>query len=132
MIQGLQSALSPAAAQAGRIVQLFWIMLGVCTVVYLLVIGFLIYGLFRRRRGIGHEPRAEAKARQIITAATVGTAGVLLFFLVISVLTGRAVSAYSPRNALVIEVTGHQWWWEVRYPNSDASRQITTANEIHV
>ena len=27
-----------------------------------------------------------------------------------------------------IEVVGHQWWWEVKYPDHD----FTTANEIHI
>jgi cytochrome c oxidase subunit 2 len=27
-----------------------------------------------------------------------------------------------------IDVTGHQWWWEVRYPGTDA----VTANELHI
>jgi cytochrome c oxidase subunit 2 len=29
---------------------------------------------------------------------------------------------------LTIQVIGHQWWWEVRYPGTDA----VTANEIHI
>jgi cytochrome c oxidase subunit 2 len=29
---------------------------------------------------------------------------------------------------LTVEVTGHQWFWEVRYPGTDA----VTANEIHI
>jgi cytochrome c oxidase subunit 2 len=29
---------------------------------------------------------------------------------------------------LAVQVTGHQWWWEVRYPDE----QVITANEIHV
>ncbi len=33
-----------------------------------------------------------------------------------------------PRDALVIEVTGHQWWWEIRYPELG----VVTANELHL
>ena len=33
-----------------------------------------------------------------------------------------------PQGALSIEVTGHQWWWEIRYPELG----ITTANELHL
>jgi cytochrome c oxidase subunit II len=33
-----------------------------------------------------------------------------------------------PENALVVEVIGHQWWWEFRYPEYD----IVTANEMWV
>jgi cytochrome c oxidase subunit II len=34
--------------------------------------------------------------------------------------------------ALTIEVTGQQWWWKARYLNSDPSKILTTANEIHI
>ena len=37
-----------------------------------------------------------------------------------------------PANALAIEVTGYQWWWNVRYESSDSSQVFDTANEIHV
>ncbi|WP_303904588.1 cytochrome c oxidase subunit II [Thiohalomonas denitrificans] len=30
-----------------------------------------------------------------------------------------------------IEVTGHQWWWEVRYPGGGGA-EVVTANEIHI
>ncbi len=33
---------------------------------------------------------------------------------------------------LTVEVTAHQWWWEVRYLDPDARRIFTTANEIHI
>jgi cytochrome c oxidase subunit 2 len=36
------------------------------------------------------------------------------------------------KNPITVQVIGHQWWWEVQYPNTDASMWITTANEIHV
>ena len=32
------------------------------------------------------------------------------------------------KSALTVEVVGHQWWWEFRYPEYN----LTTANEIHV
>jgi cytochrome c oxidase subunit 2 len=31
-----------------------------------------------------------------------------------------------------IQVIGHQWWWEIRYKNSDPSQTFVTANEIHI
>ena len=40
----------------------------------------------------------------------------LLFGLVLAdVLTDRALSRLPVANAVHIEVTGHQWWWEARY-----------------
>jgi cytochrome c oxidase subunit 2 len=46
--------------------------------------------------------------------------------------TGRALSSYSGADALQIDVIGHQFWWEVTYPDVLASNQFTTANEIHI
>ena len=33
---------------------------------------------------------------------------------------------------MAIEVTGNQWWWHVRYQNSDPRQILVTANEIHI
>jgi len=33
---------------------------------------------------------------------------------------------------VTIEVTGRQWWWQVRYLSDDPARQFDTANEIHI
>ena len=41
----------------------------------------------------------------------------------------RQTSPPAPAStAMTIDVIGHQWWWEVRYPGTDA----VTANEIHI
>lgn len=34
--------------------------------------------------------------------------------------------------ALILDVTGHQWWWEVRYDSAQPAEIFTTANEIHI
>jgi hypothetical protein len=40
----------------------------------------------------------------------------------------RALSAEADENAVVVEITGHQWWWEIEYPELG----ISTANEFHI
>jgi cytochrome c oxidase subunit 2 len=86
-----------------------------------------------------------------VGAAVAVTAVVLFVFLVVTVRTGRALDAFGGErdargtaharpadvhrgaaNPLVIEVTGHQWWWEVTYRDTAPSKRITTANEIHI
>ena len=49
-----------------------------------------------------------------------------------SVVTGRAMDALRVTDALRIQVTGNQWWWEVQYRTPAPSLQMTTANEIHI
>ncbi len=45
--------------------------------------------------------------------------------------TAKAMVTIADRGApgsMVVEVTGHQWWWEVRYPSAG----VSTANEVHI
>jgi len=37
-----------------------------------------------------------------------------------------------PKDALIVGVTGHMWWWEVRYRNPATGRDVIGANEIHL
>jgi cytochrome c oxidase subunit II len=49
-----------------------------------------------------------------------------------SVATGRAVDSLRTSDALRIQVTGSQWWWDVHYDHPTPSLRVTTANEIHI
>ncbi len=52
----------------------------------------------------------------------------LALFTVLAVRTGMSVSSPGGEPELVVEVTGHQFWWEVRYPEQG----VVTANEIPI
>jgi cytochrome c oxidase subunit 2 len=60
--------------------------------------------------------------------ATVG----LLALLAGDVFTSRALARMPLRDAVNIELVGHQWWWEARYRDADPSREFSTANELHI
>jgi cytochrome c oxidase subunit 2 len=57
---------------------------------------------------------------------------VLLLSIVWTVAVLAAISRPATKPALTVEVTGKQWWWQVRYLSDDPSRIFTTANEIHI
>lgn len=137
-----QSALNAAGPQAGRIAGLFWFFTILLAIVFASVIGLLLWTMTRRRRGIEQEPlehihapsaATEAKLTRTVIAATVTTTLILIGLLVASVTTGKAISGLRGRkNGMVVEVTGNQWWWYIRYFNDDASLIVVTANEIHI
>jgi cytochrome c oxidase subunit 2 len=129
-----QSALDPAGPQAGRISRLWWLMLIVCTAVFILVIAALIYSVVRahRRNSIADEPAAERRMTRAVSGATIATLVILFGLLVASVLTGKAISSQPDKDVLTINVVGHQWWWEVTYEDPVAARTLKTANEIHI
>ena len=59
--------------------------------------------------------------------------GAILLMLVVSVATGRAISRLGPKErGMTVEVTGNQWWWDVRYESGRPDQIITTANEIYI
>ena len=57
---------------------------------------------------------------------------VLLFSIVWTVKVLAEIQAPPEKPAVTIEITGRQWWWQVRYLSDDVSRQFATANEIHI
>src|SRR5439155_19861283 len=62
------------------------------------------------------------------------TIAILLALLVSSVAVGRAEGMFARGDAreIEIDVTGHQWWWEINYPDKEPDKSFKTANEIHV
>jgi cytochrome c oxidase subunit 2 len=129
-----QSSLDPAGPQAGRISRLWWLMLVVCSAVFILVMAALLYSLVRarQRNRVAAGPDAERQMTRVVSGATITTLVILFGLLVASVLTGRAISSQPDQDVLTIEVIGHQWWWEVQYDDSIPARTLKTANEIHI
>jgi cytochrome c oxidase subunit 2 len=133
---GFHSVLHAHGIDAVRIGRLWWLMLSVCSAVFLLVL--LATGIAVTRRpqesGLpGPLPPQGRLRRNRVVAGAIGLTAVTLFVLLIaSVSTGRAVASLGASNATVIKVIGHQWWWEVKYQNPRPDRIVTTANEIHI
>ena len=137
----IQSALSPAGPNAGSISRLWWLMFIVCSIVFFVVMIALLLSLRRRTAEPVSEltptiepPREqERRRRNVVISAVTVTVVILFVFLIASYRTGRAISSNRPdKTGLSIDLTGHQWWWEVRYSDVDASNIFTTANEIHI
>jgi cytochrome c oxidase subunit 2 len=140
-----QNALRPAGIQAMRIASLWHWTLLVCALVFAAVLAALALALWRREpagtaspaedeRPLPPDPLRERRAARVTRAATVVSVVVLSGLIVADVLTDRALSRLPMTDALHIEMTGHQWWWDVRYPGDGAGGEggFATANEVHV
>ncbi|MEA2600320.1 MAG: cytochrome c oxidase subunit [Acidobacteriota bacterium] len=136
------SALASAGPQAARIESLWWLFFWVCSAVFLLVMAALAVGLVRDRTpeeaGAAPgpiPPEARRRRTRVVAVATAITALILFVFLFASTGTGRAIASLSRSDrsdAMTVEVTGHQWWWEVQYIDPVPGQRVTTANEIHI
>jgi len=133
---GIQSAVDPRGPQAAHIANLWWLFLGVCTAVLLAVAVAVTLALFRRGRRAVEAPPADGEPRKVraVAAATAVTAVTLLVLLVSSVYVSSVTSLMpgSERQPITVDVVGHQWWWEFRYRDPQASRTFTTANEMRI
>ena len=113
---------------------LFW-----GTVVFVIVEVLLVYTIWRYRR------RPGVVAKHIhgnTTLELMWTLIPVVILAIIAVPTVRTIfrtQAKAAPNALQVEVVGHQWWWEFRYPQYTARNATTgridtlvTANELYL
>jgi cytochrome c oxidase subunit 2 len=136
---GIQSSTNPAGPNAASLSRLWWLMFWVTAAVYVLVMIAVFIAIRKGTRKsdlnpvLNLPPETETSRRNAVLSAVIVTVVILFVFLIYSYSTGRALTAdLGQKNGLSIEVTGHQWWWEARYNDVDASNMFTTANEIHI
>jgi cytochrome c oxidase subunit II len=129
---GAQSPLDPHSGPARDIDALWWWMLGAAGVVFLGAVALLALAWWRRGTAglplLGENERASTGL-----VVTFGIAVPLVALSVLFVVANLSVASDTDApergtTKLTIEVTGHQWFWEVRYAGTAA----VTANEIHI
>jgi cytochrome c oxidase subunit 2 len=118
-------ALEPAGVQSHQIADLLRTFTWICAGVFVLVLGAFVVAL-ALKRGAPVESRLGVGTAVAIATVT------LVVMLFLSVRTSRALASVSTKDAVPIQVIGHEWWWEFRYPGSVAGLQFTTAYEMHV
>jgi cytochrome c oxidase subunit 2 len=124
------TALAAEGPFAERIAGLFWVFVGVSVVVYLLVVAFLVYALWRRRNRPASNPSVDPPRALRVIAVAVSLTGVVLVGLAITDFLANRELNRVPSDAMRVQVTAHQWWWDVEYLNGDASQRVRTANEL--
>jgi cytochrome c oxidase subunit 2 len=127
-----QNALDPAGPAAQSIDNLWWLVFWIATAVFVVVEAALLFAVFRYRRRKGVDRAVEqvhgnTRLEIIWTIIPVVLLAALAIPTIATLFELRA-EPEPEENALQIEVTGHQWWWEFYYPEYGFS----TANEMHI
>ncbi len=115
---------APITGRGEDVAHLFRLSLIFSLAIFLLVAGVLIYTLirFRGRPGEAEPPQTSGNRRlEIIWTATPALRLAGLFALTIQTMLSITSPEPSPQR---IQVIGHQWWWEFRYPDLG----VVTAN----
>ena len=127
----MQSALDPAGTEAETVATLFWVMVIGGSLIWIAVMGGLIYATRLRR-----EPHSEETAGRVIVWG-----GAVFPVVVLTALLTYGLSimpSLRPWNAeasadapLRIEVVGEQFWWRVVY-HRPGEEPVVSANEIRM
>jgi cytochrome c oxidase subunit II len=124
-----QTSLRPLSdfAKIGDDIQMttFWWALGV----FILVEGALVYAIFRFRGKPGDVEPKQIHGNTTVEIIWTAIPALILAAIAVPTVKGIFATAATPHSeSLTVEVIGHQWWWEFRYPDL----HITTANELHI
>jgi cytochrome c oxidase subunit 2 len=124
---------NPLASPGEAERQAAYLTLAVCAAIFVVVAGLIVYTVWRFRRRAGDASRQEPA--QVYGSNQIEAAWTIIPILIVFVLIGVSArviasvqNASPPAQALKVRIIGHQWWWEVQYPDYG----FVTANEIHV
>ncbi len=121
------SMLDPRGSEARHIARAWWVMFSLAIGVYVLVAGFIIVAVVRGRK------TEHGRSSRITDSAFVWFGGIVMpvgVLLVVAVVTvGTTAALRKPSHSpLRVQVVGHDWWWDVRYPATG----IREGNELHL
>ena len=122
------TSFSPGSQSTQAIFHLWMVAIAILGLIFLLVTSFIVYSLmkYRWREGEADPEQVAGQGTVELVWTVVPLCIVVLLFILTVKTMGESDPGPAPKPDLI--VIGHQWWWEVRYPNSG----VVTANEIHI
>ncbi|HWV23396.1 MAG TPA: cytochrome c oxidase subunit II [Thermomicrobiales bacterium] len=124
---GLTSALDPKGPRSELIARFFWALLALAAVIFVIFVALFLIG--SAKHNPGDQRLHFANGTGVVSVFGIAIPGVILlviFGATLWALNELATPASAAEES--IEIVGHQWWWEIHYPDHD----FTTANEIHI
>jgi cytochrome c oxidase subunit II len=128
---GKQDVLNPHSHPERRISTLWWVMLTGSAIGFGVIVVLLFLGWVRRNRASLPFGGGERAATALVIGLGVAVPIIVLSTLFVYSDIFLIRSTQAPRlgsTSLTVRVIGHQWWWEIRYPGT----QAVTANELHI
>jgi cytochrome c oxidase subunit 2 len=124
---GWVAVFEPRGPVARAIADLWWVMLALGAATFA-VFAVVLVAALRRGSPSTEEPSQARPSRLILLGGVVLPSVVLVIVLALTVRTMERIPNVASEGTLRIEVVGHRWWWEIRYPQHG----IVTANEVHL
>ena len=129
-----QSTLAPKGDYAEMVDGLFMTTVYLATIVFVVVEAALLVAIFKFRGKPTDAAPKQVHGHTVVEIIWTVVPAVVLAVVAVPTVKTIFATAKVPTTSvdgqgpMKIEVIGHQWWWEFRYPELG----ITTANEMHV
>ncbi len=108
---------------------LWWVMCGFASVVLVVVTALWVHAMRRAPRAMDEQRARVITLRWLVGGGLLLPSVSVVLLLIFGIPIGqRMLPLPLSEPPLRIEVIGHQWWWEVRYPDSG----VVTANQLHL
>lgn len=117
---------------SSRILELTWLLFGVCAIVYVAVLAASAWALLRRRPEADNEPRTDRRLTHAVAIAGAVTAVVLGALTFATARAGDGLITPPGKGAITIDVIGRQWWWDFQYRDVTPSEWVSSPNELHL
>lgn len=124
---GEQSALRGEGTRSAAINENTLVLTVLGGLVWVIVVVAVLMAAFRRNRSA----QSAVDRREIFTVVLAGVAIPAVIIVAVTAHSIGVLNRIDPRDAddnLAVEVIGHKFWWEVRYPDDE----VVTANEVHI
>ncbi|CAN5767614.1 hypothetical protein BH23GEM9_BH23GEM9_21880 [soil metagenome] len=124
-----QTTFRPVSAFGDALNKVFYNTFGWTMGILILVMGLILYAAFRfRERPDAPQPRQIHGNTRLEIAWTIAPAFIVVAIGIPTVQTVFETQRRPPEAAVVVQVIGHQWWWEFRYPQYG----VVTANQMWI
>ncbi|MCO4753033.1 MAG: cytochrome c oxidase subunit II [Bacteriovoracaceae bacterium] len=123
-----QSTFAGLGPQAVNIINLWWILFAISSIVLITVSFFLTKASLRKSTAPAVDDQTLGRG---LVIGLVGTISLLLVIIFSTLTLGQALSDEED-GPVEIEITAKMWWWQVKYFDESGKYLFETANEIHV
>jgi cytochrome c oxidase subunit II len=121
-----QNTMVPNGFVAEELAKLWWLVFWLAAAVFVLVEGLLVYTVIRYRRRPGQPMPTQTHGHTVFELGWTILPTLVLVGIGIPSVKVLFDLDEPPSPPLEVEVVGHQWWWEFRYP----AYNIVTATDL--
>src|SRR5690606_36762213 len=125
LVSACGAVVEPAGPGARSISDLWWLMFWLGLIPIAIVVAFIVAIALRR-----HKEESRPNDQRIVVYGGVVLSSLLLIPVIVMTAVTQLDLGMSGDDRLTVELTGHQFWWDIVYIDGD--ERVRTANELHL